>query len=127
MPLTYVDPWEGRVPSSTLQSQPKENQPKQNSGIFGDLVDAVQQGGYQSFAGDAEAIGQVSGSDAFKEIGKTLAKQANSQSASMTDESRQALSQHIFKEDPDSLTGVAFDDGASNWRTWALQFGVLRQ
>ena len=126
MPVNYIDPWEGRVPSlkdSTFsQTAPTE---KQNSGIFGDLVDAVQQGAYQSAAGDAEAVGQISDSDTFKSIGKALAKGANSQTDTMTGDAKQALSQHIFKDDPDSFTGVAFDNGATNWRTWALQFGVL--
>lgn len=126
MPLNYIDPWEGRVPSlkdSTFsQTAPTE---KQNSGIFGDFVDAFQQGAYQSAAGDAEAVGQISDSDTFKSIGKELAKGANSQTDTMTVDAKQALSQHIFKDDPDSFTGVAFDDGATNWRTWALQFGGL--
>ena len=121
MPLNYIDPWEGRVPSlkdSTFsQTAPTE---KQNSGSFGDFVDAVQQGAYQSAAGDAEAVGQISDSDTFKSIGKALAKGANSQTDTMTGDAKQALSQHIFKDDPDSFTGVAFDNGATNWRTWAL-------
>ena len=126
MPVNYIDPWEGRVPSlkGSTNQQPSQNAEK-NKGIFGDLIDVAQQGLTQSFAGDAEAIGQVSGSDTFKNIGKALAQSANSQSATMTDEAKQALSQHIFKDDPDSFTGVAFDDGATNWRTWALQFGGL--
>ena len=126
MPVNYIDPWEGRVPSlkdsSSSLATPAE---KQNSGFFGDFVDAVQQGAYQSAAGDAEAVGQISDSDTFKSIGKALAKGANNQTDTMTEDAKQALSQHIFKDDPDSFTGVAFDDGATNWRTWALQFGVL--
>ena len=127
MTLKYVDPWAARSPSEdqikSLQ-QPATSK-NQNSGFFGDFVDAVQQGAYQSAAGDAEAVGQISDSDTFKSIGKALSKGANSQTDTMTRDAKQALSQHIFKDDPDSFTGVAFDDGATNWRTWALQFGVL--
>lgn len=124
MTLNYVDPWEGRStqPISSAGTQPSQDK---NKGFFGDLIDSIQQGAAQSFAGDAEAIGQVSGSDTFKSLGKSLAQLSNSQTQTMTDEAQQALSQHIFKDDANNMTGVAFDDGATNWRTWALQFGVL--
>ena len=125
MPVNYIDPWEGRVPSLKDSSSSSATDEDKNSSSAGDFVDAFQEGMYQSAAGDAEAIGQISDSDTFKSIGKALARGADNQTATMTDEGRQALSQHIFKDDPDSFTGVAFDDGATNWRTWALQFGVL--
>ena len=127
MTLKYVDPWAARYPSEDqIKSlQQPATAKNQNSGIFGDFVDAFQQGAYQSAAGDAEAVGQISDSDTFKSIGKALAKGANNQTDTMTVNAKQALSQHIFKDDPDSFTGVAFDDGATNWRTWALQFGAL--
>ena len=48
MPLNYIDPWEGRVPSlKDSASNPVAPTEKQNSGIFGDLIDSVQRGFYQ--------------------------------------------------------------------------------
>ena len=124
MPVNYIDPWEGRVPSlkdsSSSSATPAE---KQNSGIFGDLIDSVHRGFYQSFGGDAETIGQLADSETFKSIGRDLSRRANAQTATMSAEGQQALSQRLFTEDENG--DLALGDGATNWRTWALQFGTL--
>ena len=56
----YVDPFLERMAQQEVQARQVTTDEDKNSGFFGDFVDAVQQGAYQSAAGDAEAVGQIS-------------------------------------------------------------------
>lgn len=121
----YFDPYLKEQERQQQRQQQAAQAQNQNGSFFGDLVDAFQRGAYQSFGGDAEAVGQVSDSDAFKQLGQELSRRADAQTQTMTPESQAALSKRIFRDDADSFTGVALDEGATDWRTWALQFGAL--
>lgn len=118
----YVDPFLESLAQQKAQSQPAPDS-GQNDGFFGDLIDSVQRGFYQSVGGDAEAAGQIADSDTFKNIGRDLSSRADAQTNSMTPESQQALSQRLFSEDENG--DLAMGDGITNWRTWGLQFGSL--
>ena len=123
----YVDPFLERMAQQEAQAsqsaQAQTQNPEQNDSFFGDLIDSVQRGFYQSIGGDAEAAGQVADSETFKAIGRDLSKRADAQTGTMTPESQQALTQRLFTEDENG--DLAMGDGITDWRTWGLQFGTL--
>lgn len=94
-----------------------------DQGFWGDVADAMQAGIAQGFAGDFETANQIFDSETFAGLRDQALKLEQDQYSQMSEQGRNALGQQLFKQD--ERGNILFDDGASNWRTWALTAAQL--
>lgn len=106
-----------------LQQQAQQPQPQlglqagseSKQGIFGDLIDAFQQGIYQSIAGDAETVYQLTGSGAG--LRDLATDRADLQQETMSPAMQQAMGKELFTEDENGK--LRMGEGFTDPRTWA--------
>lgn len=94
----------------------------------GDVVDATQYGLAQAVGGLAETGHQLTGVEALADVRDTATDWGKSQLEEMSPEGREAMAAQIFTEsEPDfeGNTSLQLGDGATNWKTWALQLSSL--
>ncbi|EOX1555423.1 LPD38 domain-containing protein [Vibrio cholerae] len=107
-----------------LQTQSQTSTTEGNDqGFLGDVADAMQAGIAQGFAGDFETANQIFDSETFAGLRDQALKLEQDQYSQMSEQGRNALGQQLFKQD--DRGNILFDDGASNWRTWALTAAQL--
>ncbi|EKF9829402.1 hypothetical protein O1D23_000859 [Vibrio cholerae] len=107
-----------------LQTQSQTSTTEGNDqGFWGDVADAMQAGIAQGFAGDFETANQIFDSETFAGLRDQALKLEQDQYSQMSEQGRNALGQQLFKQD--ERGNILFDDGASNWRTWALTAAQL--
>ncbi|WP_326027721.1 LPD38 domain-containing protein [Vibrio cholerae] len=107
-----------------LQTQSQTSTTEGNDqGFWGDVADAMQAGIAQGFAGDFETANQIFDSETFAGLRDQALKLEQDQYSQMSEQGRSALGQQLFKQD--ERGNILFDDGASNWRTWALTAAQL--
>ncbi|HDL9481333.1 TPA: hypothetical protein PX784_000890 [Vibrio cholerae] len=107
-----------------LQTQSQTSTTEGNDqGFWGDVADAMQAGIAQGFAGDFETANQIFDSETFAGLRDQALKLEQDQYSQMSEQGRSALGQQLFKQD--ERGNILFDDGASNWRTWALTASQL--
>jgi phospholipid N-methyltransferase len=97
-------------------------------GFGGDVVDSVQYGLAQAVGGLAETGHQLTGSESLADIRDASTDWGRSQLEEMSPEGREAMTAPIFQEtapDFEGNTSLEFGEGATNWKTWALQLSSL--
>ena len=102
---TYLD-------TELMAEEPK----KQQQGIVGDTVDAVQMGAWKGVSDIVHGIGALTGVDWLHDVGDWAAKGADENLASMSDEMKAALNQNAFDGE---------GQGVRNLRWWAGNLGSL--
>lgn len=102
---TYLD-------TELMAEEPK----KQQQGIVGDTVDAVQMGAWKGVSDIVHGIGALTGVDWLHDVGDWAAKGADENVASMSDEMKAALNQNAFDGE---------GQGVRNLRWWAGNLGSL--
>lgn len=96
-------------------------EPADEQGVVGNMVDSVQQGAYQGLSGLAETSEQLFG--AGEDLRDWAQQQAEAQELTMSPEWVEASKQSIFAQDDEG--DIIFGEGAGNWMTWASQIGNL--
>lgn len=102
---TYLD-------TELMAEEPK----KQQQGIVGDTVDAVQMGAWKGLSDLAHGLGAITGADWLHKAGDLAAKGADENMATMSDEMKSALNQNAFDGE---------GQGVRNLRWWAGNLGSL--
>lgn len=97
-------------------------------GFGGDVVDSIQYGLAQAGGGLAETGYQLTGIEALADARNASNNWGKSQLEEMSPEGRDAMTAQIFEESkPDAYgeTSLGLGEGATNWKTWALQLSSL--
>lgn len=101
---------------------------EEGQGMGGDVVDSVQYGLAQAAGGLAETAYQVTDAEIFADARDKAGSVADAQLEQMSPEGREAMQSQIFEEsapDENGETSLKLGDGATNWKTWALQLSSL--
>jgi DNA repair protein RadC len=123
----YDAAYNNRMNEGLVTEEPKP-EPENGQGFGGDVVDSIQYGLAQAGGGLAETGYQLTGIEALADARNASNNWGKSQLEEMSPEGRDAMTAQIFEEskpDANGETSLGLGEGATNWKTWALQLSSL--
>lgn len=123
----YDAAYNNRMNEGLAAEEPKP-EPENGQGFGGDVVDSIQYGLAQAGGGLAETGYQLTGIEALADARDASNNWGKSQLEEMSPEGREAMTAQIFEEsepDANGETSLGLGEGATNWKSWALQLSSL--